>query len=110
MSRPYIREIIVSRYPKPEWTACETRVRNTAVVQVTALPLRVPRYSFKVGTAQYDEQTQTPKIGPYLTVYNVQDAAILLKELGDKYVALREQKATEAGLNVPDSNDEDTNP
>jgi hypothetical protein len=69
----------------------------------------VPRYSFKVGTAQYDEQTQTPKIGPYLTVYNVQDAAILLKELGDKYVALREQKAAEVGLNTSNNADEDSN-
>jgi len=42
-----------------------------------------------------------------LTVYNVQDAAILLKELGDKYVALRAQKAAEAGLSIQASPDED---
>jgi hypothetical protein len=78
------------------WRIIETRVKGTAAVQVSELPLKVPRYSFRVGSAQIDEQGGGDmRIGPRLTIFNVQDATELLEELSKKYVDLRESKIEE---------------
>jgi len=77
---------------KPQWRIIDTHVRGNAAVQISELPLKVPRYSFRVGTPQYDEATGQVRISPNLTVFNVMEAATLLAELGEKYVAMREEK------------------
>jgi len=80
---------------RAQWKVVQTEVRDNAAVQVSELPLKVPRYSFKVGTAQLDEETGDMRIGNRLTVFNVLDAAELLAELGKKYVDKREARIEE---------------
>lgn len=80
---------------RAQWRVIETRVKGTAAVQVSELPLRVPRYSFRVGSAQHDDKSGEMRIGPRLTVFNVQEATELLAELGKIYVDLRESKIEE---------------
>jgi hypothetical protein len=80
---------------RAQWSVIETRVHDNAAVQVSELPLKIPRYSFKVGTAQLDEDTGEMRIGNRLTVFNVIDAAELLMELGQKYVDKREHRIEE---------------
>ena len=77
---------------KVQWRVIDTHVRGNAAIQVSELPLKVPRFSFRVGTPQYDEATGQVRISPNLTVFNVIEAAALLQELGEKYTALREEK------------------
>jgi hypothetical protein len=92
----------VSSVPKPYgntqnngWKILETKVKGTAAVQVSVLPLRVPRYSFRVGTAQFDEAAGSVRLGAFVTTFNYEDAVELLKDLGKKYTALREAKIDE---------------
>lgn len=77
---------------KVQWKILRTEVRGNAAVQVSELPLKVPRFSFRVGTPQYDEVTGQVRISPNLTIFNVMEAAELLKELGEEYVSKREEK------------------
>lgn len=76
---------------KPDWEVVETKVEGQAAVQVSKLDLQVPRYTFKVGTVNFDDQNQL-RVGPRLTIHNVLDAAKLLTELGNKYVDIRESE------------------
>ena len=80
---------------RAEWKVIETQVRDNAAVQVSELPLKIPRYSFKVGTAQFDEETGDMRISNRLSVFNVIDAAELLATLGRKYVDMREDRIEE---------------
>jgi len=80
---------------RAQWRVIETKIKDNAAVQVSELPLKVPRYSFRVGTAQLDEDTGEMRIGNRLTVFNVEDAAELLTDLGKKYVDMREQRINE---------------
>ena len=77
------------------WKILETKVRGTAAVQISVLPLRVPRYSFRVGSAQFDEGSSEVRLGPFVTIFNFEDAADLLKELGRKYSDIRETRIEE---------------
>lgn len=77
----------------PQWRPIDTRVRGQAAVQVSELPLPVPRYSFRVGTAHLSEDEV--QIKSHLTVFNYEDAAQLLLEVGRKYKALREEDIEE---------------
>jgi hypothetical protein len=80
---------------RAQWKIVETKVKDDAAVQVSELPLKIPRYSFKVGTAQLDEETGDMRIGSRLTVFNVEDAAVLLTALADKYVKKRKARIKE---------------
>ena len=92
MSKP--RE--VQRRPHSvSWKILETKVKGTAAVQVSVLPLRVPRYSFRVGAAVLDEQSNTMHLSPFVTIFNFEDAADLLRELGKKYSNIREARIDE---------------
>jgi hypothetical protein len=80
---------------RAQWAVVETKVEDNAVVQVSELPLKVPRYTFRVGTAQWDEDTGEMRIGNRLTIFNVEDAAVLLTALSEKYVKKRQDKVDE---------------
>lgn len=75
---------------RPEWRVIERRVRGDAGIIVSELPLPVPRYSFKVGTAKVNPETKELFVTSYLTLFNTQDACDLLDEMTDKYVRQRE--------------------
>jgi len=77
---------------KIPWRPIEKKLKGNVVVEVNELPLPVPKYSFKIGTARIDDNGQIIDIQPFLSVYNVHDAADLLREIGDKYAAIRESK------------------
>lgn len=81
--------------PQSGWKILETKVKGTAAVQVSVLPLRVPRYSFKVGSAQFDEKSGEVRLSPFVTIFNYEDAADLLIALGKKYHDMRESKIDE---------------
>ena len=83
------------RRERPQWLVVETKVKDNVAVQVSELPLRVPRYSFKLGTAQFNEDTGEMQIGSRLTVFNVVAAAELLTEIGKKYVDKRADRINE---------------
>jgi hypothetical protein len=76
----------------PAWRPVEKKVRGNVVCEVNELPLQVPKYSFKLGTVKFDENGQIIEVNPYLNIYNVSDAAELLREIGDKYLAVREER------------------
>lgn len=80
---------------RPEWRIVERRVNGDAGVIVSELPLPVPRYSFRVGTAKFDDEKQEMYVTPYLTVFNVDDACDLLREVSDKYIEKREKMKDE---------------
>lgn len=80
---------------RKQWREVETKMKGDAAVRVCELPLRVPRYSFYVGTASVDAGSNKLHIAPRLSTYDVLDAADLLKELGEKYIDRREAKADE---------------
>ena len=84
-----------SKQGRAQWKIIETKVKDNAVVQVSELPLNVPRYSFQVGTAQYDDETGDIRIGSRLTNFNVEEAATLLTVLAKKYVDKREARISE---------------
>lgn len=93
MNRPYNKD---ARPPNNNgWKILETKVRGSAAVQISVLPLRVPRYSFRVGSAQFDDQSGDVRLGPFVTIFNYEDAAELLKELGKKYSDMRESRIEE---------------
>ena len=79
-----------SKSKRPEWSIVERRVNGDAGVIVSELPLPVPRYSFRVGTAKFDDEKKEMYVTPYLTVFNVDDACALLREVSDKYIEKRE--------------------
>ena len=78
-----------------EWQIIETKFKDNAVVQVSKLPLKIPRYSFKVGTAQFDDDTGELRIGTRLTNFNVEEAALMLTNLAKKYVGRRDARIAE---------------
>lgn len=80
---------------RAQWHVVETKIQDNAVVQVSELSLKVPRFSFKVGTAQLDEETDEMRIGNRLTIFNVEDAAELLTALAKKYVKKRADRIEE---------------
>lgn len=77
----------------PEWRIVATRVKGQAAVQVSELPLPVPRYSFRVGTANFTEDEVHVK--QHLTVFNYREAAELLLEVGQKYEERRKEDIEE---------------
>jgi len=77
----------------PEWRIIATRVKGQAAVQVSELPLPVPRYSFRVGTANFTEEEVHVK--QHLTVFNYRDAAELLLEVGQRYEERRKEDIEE---------------
>lgn len=77
----------------PEWRIIATRVKGQAAVQVSELPLPVPRYSFRVGTANFTEDEVHVK--QHLTVFNYREAADLLLEVGQKYEERRKEDIEE---------------
>lgn len=79
-----------SKKKRPEWKIIDRVVRGDAGVIVSELPLPVPRYSFKVGTAKIDPDTEEMYVTPYLSVFNSGDAQDLLSEVTDKYTRIRE--------------------
>jgi len=91
-NRPRFSNNAATKIP---WRPVEKRLRGSVVVEVNELPLPVPKYSFKLGTAREDENGQIIDIQPFLSVYNVHDAADLLREVGDKYLAIGEEKQDE---------------
>lgn len=84
-----------TQQPKMAWRPVEKRLQGNVVVEVNELPLPVPKYSFKIGTAKVDDNGQIIDIQPFLNVYNVHDAADLLRAVGDKYIAVRDEKEDE---------------
>lgn len=81
------------------WRPIEKRVKGSVVVEVNELPLPVPKYSFKIGTAKLDDNGQVIEVLPFLNVYNVHDAADLLRDVGSKYADIRESKQEEMDAN-----------
>ncbi len=77
------------------WKIVETKVKGTAAVQISVLPLRVPRYSFRVGSAVFDEHTNEMRLGPFVNTFNYEDAIELLREYGKKYADMREARIDE---------------
>lgn len=75
---------------KPQWRIVERRARGDAGVVVSELPLPVPRYSFRVGTAKFDRDKGELYVTPFLSVFNVDDAISLLRELSEVYIEKRE--------------------
>lgn len=76
---------------KPDWEIIETKVEGQAAVQVSKLDMQIPRYTFKVGTVNFDDSGNL-RVGPRLTIHNVLDAAKLMNELGNKYIDIRESE------------------
>jgi len=84
-------------FDRPKWRVLTTEFKGeNAAVEISILDLEIPRYSFRVGTAHFPRNEGDPiTVTPRLTVFNVQDAILLLGEVSDKYLALREQKIDE---------------
>lgn len=95
------RRIIEEPLTKPKrnknvkWRVVEKALRGNAGVVVSELPLPVPRFSFQVGTIRMNEEGDDFTVGPRLSVFNAIEAAELLKELGEKYLDIREAKIDE---------------
>jgi hypothetical protein len=102
------------RFPNKQntvpWRPVEKRLKGNIVIEVNELPLQVPKYSFKIGTAKVDPNGQIIEIQPFLSVYNVHEAADLLREVGDKYLAIREEKQDEMDKNQRFSDEDDIGP
>lgn len=84
---------------KVEWRVVETRARDGVGVEVSELPLKIPRYTFRVGSARFekDEYGKTICIiQPRLTTFNYMEAVKLLHEVGEKYENKREDAIAEA--------------
>lgn len=85
-----------NRRKRQEWRVIETQVKENAGVEVSMLPLPVPRFSFRVGTAHYpQEEGGEIKVSSRLTNFNVQDAIDLLEEVSAKYIQIREDAIDE---------------
>lgn len=100
MSRVRIVEIQKKDMAKPnykrkkaKWRVVETKEQDGAAVQVSELPLRIPRYSFRVGSSNFEDGAL--RIGTHLTSFNAESGALLLAELGEKYRLKREAKKQE---------------
>ena len=78
---------------KAKWRVVETKEQDGAAVQVSELPLRIPRYSFRVGSSNFEDGAL--RIGNHLTSFNAESGALLLAELGEKYRLKREAKKKE---------------
>lgn len=88
--RPY------NRKQRQEWEIVEVAVRENAGVEISMLPLQVPRFSFRVGTAHYPEhEGDSIKISSRLTIFNISDAVDLLADMEVKYTKIREDKIEE---------------
>lgn len=74
------------------WRVIEVRVRDQVAVEISELPLPIPRYTFRLGTAHFDPETKTTKVGTRLTTFNAEDGAELLMEVYKEYNQLREEK------------------
>lgn len=83
------------RKERPRWFVKETRVRGNAAVLVSELPLKVPRYSFKIGNVEVDEETDDIRVGSRLSIFNGEDAVELLREVVREYVDKREARIDE---------------
>jgi len=82
--------------PRPKWQIIDTVVKGDAAIEISELPLNVPRYSFRIGTAYFPENEEDAvKVGPRLTIFNVQDAVELLSEAATKYLDIREDRINE---------------
>lgn len=71
----------------------ERRVRGQACVDIFMLPLPVPRYSFKIGSARvtYDGSgEQQVSVIPYLSAFSYSDAAQLLLDVGHEFEGKRD--------------------
>jgi hypothetical protein len=78
---------------RPMWRTLEIVVKENAAVEVSILDLKVPRFSFRVGTAHFPENdTDSITVDTRLTIFNVRDAVELLSETEEKYTAIREAK------------------
>jgi hypothetical protein len=84
-----------SRRPNNRWEVVELIVRDQAAVEVSMLPLPIPRFTFRVGTAHFDPDTKMTRVGPRLTTFNAEDGAELLTEVYKKYNLIREEKIQE---------------
>jgi hypothetical protein len=89
------KPMAVTGFTKTQWRPIERKLKGNVVVEVTELPLPVPKYSFKIGTAKIDDNGQIIDIQPFLSIYNVHDAADLLRSVGDKYLERRETRQDE---------------
>ena len=83
-----------NRTSTTSWVEVETVVRGRIMAKVSAR--RGHRdgkmlYSLRVGTAQLLDDGTT-RISSHMSIYDLEDAADLLDELGEKYQALREDK------------------
>jgi hypothetical protein len=78
------------------WEVIELAIRENVGVEVSMLALEIPRFSFKVGTLRYPEDGDgTPRIGPWLSIFNCRDGIELLSEMEEKYTEARERAIEE---------------
>lgn len=113
-NKPYPNKPMFSATHKT-WRAVEKRVRNGVVVEVNELPLPVPKYSFVVSTAKTDEGGQIITTNRHVPLHLVDDALDLLRDMQDKYAAIRESKqqefdARKAHMSDNDEHDEFSEP
>ena len=90
---------------KLKYEFLERRVRGQAFVDIFKLPLPVPRYSFKLGSARvtYDGNgEQQITIIPFLNAFSYIDAAQLLLDVGAESEARRSEAkaASTAAINA----------
>ena len=78
-----------------KWRPVEIRVRGNVAVEVSELPLQVPRYSFRTGTAHFDDVANDFSVKPYLTQANGIEGAELLLEVVKVYEAKRSARFAE---------------
>lgn len=72
------------------WRQVEQQVRHKVMAQVSVLevPHGAPRYSIRIGTVRVTGRGEV-LLSNHISIYDAEDAAILLEELGDKYIGLR---------------------
>lgn len=81
----------------------ERRVRGQAFVDIFVLPLPVPRYSFKVGSARVvhdGDGVQQVMVIPFLSKFSYEDAAQLLLSVGDEFEKRRDSAKAEASAMI----------
>lgn len=77
----------------------ERRVRGQAFVDIFILPLPVPRYSFKIGSARVvrdADGAQQVMVIPFLSKFSYVDAAQLLLDVGHEFEGRRDDAKAEA--------------
>lgn len=72
------------------WRLVEQQVLHKAMAQVSVLevPHGAPRYSIRVGTVRVTK-TGEVMLSNHISIYDAEDAAALLSDLGAKYVDIR---------------------